>query len=165
MKARPPASYSPLSSVCLRETIHFSRPSKSHRHQSMRGSAHDRAAMASRHLPSNENYTLFGQNIWDFPSLVSVELGRGRHEKAWASQDTLDRVLARVLHSKAARMARCALLVRVLHSETTRTARCPSAHRKTAKTKNSPVNGSQNRCYNFRYRHINFKKRRASRMG
>lgn len=34
-------------------------------------------------------------------------------------------------------MARCPLLVRVLHSETTRTTGCPSAHRKTAKTKNS----------------------------
>jgi hypothetical protein len=34
-------------------------------------------------------------------------------------------------------MARCPLLARVLHSKKTRTARCPSARRKTAKTKNS----------------------------
>src|SRR5204863_9774521 len=115
------------------------------------------------HLPRNTTH--LGQNIWDFPSLVSVELRKGRHEKTWASPNTLGRVLARVLHSETARMARCPLLVRVLHSETTRTARCPPAHRKTAKTKNSSVNGSQSRRYVFRYRHINFKKRSASRMG
>lgn len=78
----------------------------------------------------------FAQNIWDLHPPVSVEFRRGRHEKAWASPNTLARILACVLRSKAARMARCALLARVLHAEKTRRApRRPSAHTKTAKTK------------------------------
>jgi hypothetical protein len=77
-------------------------------------------------------------NIWDLRPLVSVELRKGQHEKAWASPNTLARVLARVLHTEAARMARSPLLACVLHEEKTRTARCPSAHRKTAKTKITP---------------------------
>jgi hypothetical protein len=45
---------------------------------------------------------------------------RSQHEKAWAPQNTLSRILARVLQAETARMARC-----------------PSARPKTAKTKNS----------------------------
>ena len=90
------------------------------------------------------------QNIWDFRPLVSVEFCRGQHEKTWASPNTLARVLARVLHAEAARVARSPLLACVLHKEKTRTARSPSARRKTTKRKNSSVKGSQGRCYNFR---------------
>ena len=67
----------------------------------------------------NEMIRPVPQNIWDLRPPVSVEFLRGQHGKAWASPDTLGRILARVLHSEAARMARCPLLVRVLHSETT----------------------------------------------
>ena len=83
-------------------------------------------------------------------SLVPVEFYRDQHEKAWASPNTLGRILARVLHTKAARMARCPLLACLLHAQKTRTARSSSARRKTAKRKNSSVKGSQSRCYNFR---------------
>jgi hypothetical protein len=60
----------------------------------------------------------FAQNIWDLRPPVSVEFRRGQHEKAWAPQNTLGRILARVLQAETARMARC-----------------PSAPPKTAKTK------------------------------
>jgi hypothetical protein len=74
-------------------------------------------------------------NIWDLRPPVSVEFLRGQHGKARSSPNTLGRILARVLHPEAARMARCSLLACLLHAKTTRTARCPSTRRKTAKTK------------------------------
>ena len=76
------------------------------------------------------------QKTWELRPPVSVEFSRGQHGKAWAPPNTLGRILARVLHTEAARMARCSLLARLLHAETTRTARRASARRKTAKTKN-----------------------------
>jgi hypothetical protein len=60
----------------------------------------------------------FAQNIWDLRPPVSVEFSRGQHGNAWTPQNTLGRILARVLQAETARMARC-----------------PSARPKTAKTK------------------------------
>ncbi len=82
----------------------------------------------------------FAQDSGKLPHLVSVESRKGQHGKTWASPNTLARILARVLHTEAARMARCPLLARVLHAETTRTAHCRSARPKTAKIKNSYAN-------------------------
>jgi len=82
----------------------------------------------------------FAQNIWNLLSLVSVEFRRGQHGKAWTPPNTLGRILARILHAQATRMARRPLLARLLHAETTRTARCPSPRANKAKTKNSGAN-------------------------
>jgi len=104
----------------------FRDPSESHRSQQRAGT-----------IPFRLKY--LGTFVLGFRRNF-VEAG---NEKAWASPDTLGRILARVLHSEAARMARCPLLVRVLHSETTRPARHPSAHWKTAKTKNNGAHSAR----------------------
>src|SRR5438034_11426063 len=59
------------------------------------------------------------QNIWDFRPLVSVEFYRDQQENTWPSLNPLARVLARVPHAAAARVARSPRVARVVHKANT----------------------------------------------